>query len=84
MEAIQIGNATGDGHPTEQELQRFVGGELSPTEVRVIVRHLLRGCPDCSRITRRLWNLGEPGPQIQIAANRGSSRLRSGHTISSA
>lgn len=39
-------------------------GELSGAtgrpECRKIVRHLLAGCPLCTRITRQLWALGDP------------------------
>ena len=38
--------------------------EASGEERRRIVRHLLAGCARCGAITRRLWNLGEPGPRI--------------------
>ncbi|HEY4576073.1 MAG TPA: hypothetical protein VIJ26_18980, partial [Thermoanaerobaculia bacterium] len=37
--------------------------EASREERRWIVRHLLAGCARCGAITRRLWKLGEPGPQ---------------------
>jgi hypothetical protein len=54
------------GHPDPGLLERFVRGELSGSsgraECRRIVRHLLAGCPGCSRIARRLWALGDlPG-----------------------
>jgi len=38
--------------------------EASGEERRWIVRHLLAGCARCGAITRRLWKLGEPGPEI--------------------
>lgn len=37
--------------------------EASGGERRWIVRHLLAGCARCGAITRRLWKLGEPGPE---------------------
>jgi hypothetical protein len=54
------------GHPDSGLLERFVRGDLSGArgraECRMIVRHLLAGCPVCTRITRRLWRLGDfPG-----------------------
>lgn len=54
------------GHPDSGLLERFVRGDLSGArgraECRMIVRHLLAGCPLCTRITRRLWRLGDfPG-----------------------
>ncbi|HYU32989.1 MAG TPA: hypothetical protein VEW48_12570 [Thermoanaerobaculia bacterium] len=53
-------------HPDPDLLERFVRGELSGAAgraaCRTIVRHLLAGCPQCARIVRRLWALGElPG-----------------------
>lgn len=50
-------------HPAADLLERFMRGELSDAsgrdECRKIVRHLLTGCPQCARITGRLWELGE-------------------------
>lgn len=37
--------------------------QASGEERRRIVRHLLAGCARCGAITRRLWKLGEPGPE---------------------
>jgi hypothetical protein len=55
-----------EDHPGAGLLARFMRGELSGdsgrAECRMIVRHLLAGCPQCARITGRLWALGElPG-----------------------
>ena len=49
-------------HPTDEELRRFMNGELGRYEVRAIVRHLLTGCPRCHQSTRHLWN---PNPEAQ-------------------
>jgi hypothetical protein len=49
-------------HPAEEDFLRFVTGSLAPSEVRRIVRHLLRDCPTCRTVTRRLWALGGQGP----------------------
>ncbi len=50
-------------HPDPSLLERFMRGELSGArgrpECRIIVRHLLAGCPSCARITRRFWALGD-------------------------
>jgi hypothetical protein len=43
-------------HPTTENLRSFVACRLPPSETRAVVRHLLRGCPVCSRETRRLWS----------------------------
>jgi hypothetical protein len=51
-------------HPDPQLLERFMRNEASVEERRWIVRHLLAGCAQCGTITRRLWELGEPGPRI--------------------
>ena len=40
--------------------------EASGEERRWIVRHLLAGCARCGAITRRLWELGEPGPEVAV------------------
>lgn len=55
-------------HPDTSLLERFVRGELSGTsdrpECRKIVRHLLAGCPQCARITGRLWALGKGNSRL--------------------
>ena len=52
-----------EDHPDAGLLERFVRGELSGASGRAacrrIVRHLLAGCPQCTRITGRLWALGD-------------------------
>ena len=45
-------------HPHPRQLERFMTGKLSKPEAAAIVRHLLKGCPQCVQVTRRLWNLG--------------------------
>ena len=52
-------NPAGERHPARKELQRLMKGELSRVEARVVVRHLLRSCPICTRETRKLWHFGE-------------------------
>jgi hypothetical protein len=52
------------GHPAEEDLHRFMCGELELPETREIVRHLLGGCRQCIRVTGRLWSLAEPGPRL--------------------
>jgi hypothetical protein len=53
--------------PSEQDLAGFLRGALSRDQTRLIVRHLLTGCPDCLQVTRRLWNLGEVPTRIAIS-----------------
>ncbi|MEO6195242.1 MAG: hypothetical protein ABIS20_19665 [Thermoanaerobaculia bacterium] len=45
-------------------------GETAPRETLDIVRHLLRGCLGCARVTRRLWDLAEPGPRLDSRPQR--------------
>lgn len=49
----------GGEHPDMRLLERFMRNELQGRERRLIVRHLLTGCPDCVAVTRRLWSFGE-------------------------
>ena len=51
-------------HPGEQDLNRFMHGELRRPEAREVVRHLLAGCPQCVAVTRRLWSLGRQWPPL--------------------
>jgi hypothetical protein len=44
-------------HPHEEQLERFLRGELSLPEVLPIVRHLLKGCPQCLKVTRPIGEL---------------------------
>jgi hypothetical protein len=46
-------------HPEPQQLGRFMRGESLRDECRLIVRHLLTGCPQCVAITRRFWVLAD-------------------------
>lgn len=50
-------------HPDQDLLARFMRGELTSPDDRAarreIVRHLLARCPQCQKVTRRLWALGE-------------------------
>ncbi|MBW8879561.1 MAG: hypothetical protein JF614_31900 [Acidobacteria bacterium] len=45
----------GQCHPEENQLERFMRGELPRTEAAPIVRHLLTGCTECRKVTGRLW-----------------------------
>ena len=44
-------------HPTPDELARFVAGTLSRPESMGLVRHLLRGCPECALALARRGGL---------------------------
>jgi hypothetical protein len=41
-------------HPSEDILQRFVSGTASREESRIVVKHLVKGCPECARKIRAL------------------------------
>jgi len=45
-------------HLGAAELTRFARGELGAAEGRLIVRHLLAGCPICRATARALWVFG--------------------------
>ena len=46
-------------HPESQQLERFMRGESPRDECRLIVRHLLAGCPECVEITGQIWVLAD-------------------------
>jgi hypothetical protein len=46
-------------HPEPAELLAFVRCEASRDVRRLIVRHLLAGCRDCTAVTRSIWFLGD-------------------------
>ena len=50
-------------HPHEDQLTRFMCGDLPRHEFALIVRHLLTGCKQCVQATRALWELGERAPR---------------------
>ena len=57
--AAWFGQLGAQSHPDFLRLERFLRGETSRPEARAVVRHLLRGCPQCLQVTGRLWGLGE-------------------------
>ena len=62
--------AGGSNHPAKEDLQRFMAGDLPRAEARAVVRHLLRGCPICSRETSELWRLGDERLAAPVPAPR--------------
>lgn len=45
-------------HPSREQIQRFVDGELTGEEsavARHVALHLLKGCPECQKVARALW-----------------------------
>jgi len=43
-----------DDHFSRETLERFLRSELSREETRGLVRHLLRRCPQCSRLVQEV------------------------------
>jgi hypothetical protein len=62
-------------------LEGLLRGELSAAERRVVVRHLLTGCPQCVQITGRFWALGETTPRRRGRRRRRPSRVLPGSKI---
>jgi hypothetical protein len=63
-------------HPQTEILMRFLRGEASRIEAKIIVHHLLAGCPDCVAAMRPLWGLAERGIEpVPLHRRKGSSRL---------
>ncbi|HEV8578277.1 MAG TPA: hypothetical protein VGX68_04280 [Thermoanaerobaculia bacterium] len=54
-------------HPDAEQLERFILGEQPRSEVAVVVRHMLTGCPLCLEVTRRLWSLADRAPRGLLA-----------------
>jgi tetratricopeptide (TPR) repeat protein len=47
-------------HPSREALWQFMAGGLSPAEMRLVLRHLLRGCRPCQEQAREVWNVTVP------------------------
>ena len=55
-----------------QQVERFMRGTASLAENRTVVRHLLRGCPQCQAAARRNFHemtaaCGEPAGREEVA-----------------
>jgi hypothetical protein len=74
--AILQGSRASQGHPAPATLQRFMRGESALSERCAVVRHLLTGCPQCLRVTRPIWRLGEEA--LGRALPRRAPALRAG------
>jgi tetratricopeptide (TPR) repeat protein len=44
-------------HPSRDELERFMLGELQSDDNRRVLRHLVADCPRCHETTSRLWDI---------------------------
>jgi hypothetical protein len=42
-------------HPAPEQIERFALGEAGLEENRLVVCHLLRGCPGCQDLVRAAW-----------------------------
>lgn len=65
QEQEKIRQAVPGNHPPVEQLERFMRGELPSTEAARVVRHFLKGCSECSQVTRRLWAYGESVPKVE-------------------
>ncbi|MFQ5527665.1 MAG: tetratricopeptide repeat protein [Thermoanaerobaculia bacterium] len=57
-------------HSAQSRLEQFMKGELSPSENREVVRHLVSGCAACSETTTALWEVtvtGRQAPRPDVA-----------------
>lgn len=78
MELVFREGVMAEQHPDSQLLERFLRCELEGEERRIVVRHLLTGCPQCVAVTRRVWSLADGrGPDLfERALRAGSARER--------
>jgi hypothetical protein len=49
-------------HPDGVQVERFLLGETNRAENQRVVRHLLRGCPECQKAARAVWTQTEAPP----------------------
>ena len=67
-----------EDHPKAEQLSRFLEGRSEGAQARILIAHLLRGCPKCSETTaeflrpkRRL-----PPSAYDIAFEKALARIR--------
>jgi len=58
------GKPTLHHHPSHQELEQFLRGELGRGDNRRIVRHLLAGCSICAAFTAPIFRFAK-GPLVR-------------------
>jgi anti-sigma factor ChrR (cupin superfamily) len=65
-------------HPTAKQLTAFVEGRLERRETRLIVAHLLRGCPECRGTANQALVPGQslPDGAYDAAFERTSAAVR--------
>src|SRR4051812_19262533 len=47
-----------EAHPTREELEGFMLGDLGAGETRRVLRHLLADCEECQEATTLIWDVG--------------------------
>jgi hypothetical protein len=57
-------------HPGKELLLRFLRGDASRAEGQTVVRHLLKGCPECRGVTRQVWSLPEQPGRLRFDSPR--------------
>jgi hypothetical protein len=45
-------------HPHPRQLERFMANDLPRSQRAEVIRHLLRGCPECAQVTGQIWKWG--------------------------
>ena len=59
-------------HPSDEELNAFLSGDLLPDERKAVLLHLSRKCPKCrrslARLARRALGIEAPGSSDYDAA----------------
>ncbi len=58
-----------DLHPSPETLWQFMEGGLPAGEMRLVLRHLLRGCRSCQEQARGVWNITLPALAASAAAD---------------
>lgn len=61
-----------DHHPTSEQLEKFMCAELAPAELGVVLRHLVKGCEVCRKVTapfQLLWQ-GDDSALPPVAEER--------------
>ena len=61
-----------ESHPETERLESFFRGTTTAAENRPIVLHLLRGCPQCQGLVRKLWYQEEiPMARLVLVGRQG-------------
>ena len=69
--------ATLTPHASAAVLRELMTGSLPKDEMRLVLLHLLRGCPSCGQLALAVWNLvSVPGAASVVAAGRQNRKTR--------